>query len=147
MKIIDIKLKNYTVFSDMELSFVKGINVIIGKNGTGKTHLLKTLYSAGVSANGRITFSHKLVRTMMPLNYNISRLASRHRGNQSSNIDIMAIKVASGSDKSATLSLFFNKKAKNGMLRLQEPINGRLCFQMTIWFLFLLKRYYPIITI
>lgn len=32
MKIIDIKLKNYTVFSDMELSFVKGINVILGKN-------------------------------------------------------------------------------------------------------------------
>lgn len=112
MKIIDIKLKNYTVFSDMELSFVKGINVILGKNGTGKTHLLKTLYSAGISANGRITFSHKLVRTMMPLNYNISRLASRHRGNQSSNINIMAIKVASGSDKSATLSLFFNKKSK-----------------------------------
>ncbi|MFQ5646563.1 MAG: AAA family ATPase [bacterium] len=36
-------LENFTVFEKLELS--EGINVIIGKNGTGKTHVLKALYS------------------------------------------------------------------------------------------------------
>lgn len=45
MAINKINLQNFTVFEDLELEFSKGINVIIGQNGTGKTHLLKVLYS------------------------------------------------------------------------------------------------------
>jgi len=39
-----LSLKNFTVFSDCEIDFSPGVNVIIGGNGTGKTHLLKSLY-------------------------------------------------------------------------------------------------------
>ena len=39
-----LSLKNFTVFSDCEIDFPPGVNVIIGGNGTGKTHLLKSLY-------------------------------------------------------------------------------------------------------
>ena len=35
-----IKLKNFTVFEDFELEFSQGINVFIGENGTGKTHII-----------------------------------------------------------------------------------------------------------
>lgn len=45
MNIIKIFIKNITVFEDFELSFNEGINVIIGENGTGKTHLLKYIYA------------------------------------------------------------------------------------------------------
>jgi predicted ATPase len=38
-------LKNFTVFADSALEFVPGINVLIGENGSGKTHVLKTLYA------------------------------------------------------------------------------------------------------
>lgn len=46
MKIKRIKFQNYTVFEDQQMEFSPGINVIIGENGTGKTHLMKALYSA-----------------------------------------------------------------------------------------------------
>jgi ABC-type lipoprotein export system ATPase subunit len=39
-----LKLENFTVFAEAELEFSPGINVIIGENGTGKTHLLKAAY-------------------------------------------------------------------------------------------------------
>lgn len=35
-----ILLKNFTGFTENEFHFVKGINVFIGKNGTGKTHVM-----------------------------------------------------------------------------------------------------------
>jgi len=40
-----LALKDFTVFQDFEISFKPGLNVILGGNGTGKTHLLKVLYS------------------------------------------------------------------------------------------------------
>jgi energy-coupling factor transporter ATP-binding protein EcfA2 len=38
-------LKNLTVFSEADLKFGQNLNVIIGENGAGKTHLLKMIYS------------------------------------------------------------------------------------------------------
>ncbi len=40
-----ISLTAVTVFSDVEVACSPGINVIIGENGTGKTHLLKCAYA------------------------------------------------------------------------------------------------------
>lgn len=45
MGITFIQIKNFTVFKDMYAEFSKGVNVIIGENGTGKTHLIKLLFS------------------------------------------------------------------------------------------------------
>ena len=39
----NLHLKNFTCFADSEFEFSEGINVFIGENGTGKTHLLKVL--------------------------------------------------------------------------------------------------------
>lgn len=44
MAIKNIQIKNFTVFSNLDIDFCKGINLLIGKNGVGKTHLLKSLY-------------------------------------------------------------------------------------------------------
>lgn len=44
MPIKSAHLQNVTVFEDMQIHFSDGINVVIGTNGTGKTHLLKYLY-------------------------------------------------------------------------------------------------------
>ena len=40
-----LNLHNFTAFSEAEFDFVDGINVYAGVNGSGKTHLLKVLYS------------------------------------------------------------------------------------------------------
>ncbi|MGZ8250234.1 AAA family ATPase, partial [Methylomagnum sp.] len=39
-----LSLENFTVFSSAQFEFSPGINVIVGENGTGKTHLLKAAY-------------------------------------------------------------------------------------------------------
>ena len=44
MFIQKISLKNITVFDTLDMQFSDGINVFIGPNGVGKTHLLKILY-------------------------------------------------------------------------------------------------------
>lgn len=40
-------LRNFTVFADAEFEFGEGLNVLVGTNGTGKTHVLKAGYAAG----------------------------------------------------------------------------------------------------
>jgi len=49
MAISKIEIKNFTVFEDIAIELCGGadggVNVFIGDNGTGKTHLLKVLYA------------------------------------------------------------------------------------------------------
>lgn len=40
-----LRLQNFTCFSDLQLEFVPGVNVFVGENGTGKTHILKVIHS------------------------------------------------------------------------------------------------------
>lgn len=45
MKITELEIKNFTVFENAKFEFSPGLNVIIGENGTGKSHLLKLMYA------------------------------------------------------------------------------------------------------
>lgn len=47
-----LDLKNFTVFKDLSINFSSRINVIIGENGTGKSHLLKAAYALCSANNG-----------------------------------------------------------------------------------------------
>ena len=40
----NLKIKNFTIFSDVALSF-HNFNIFVGENNTGKSHLLKLIYS------------------------------------------------------------------------------------------------------
>lgn len=40
-----IRLKGFTSFLDAELTFAPGLNVIIGENGLGKSHIIKLIYT------------------------------------------------------------------------------------------------------
>lgn len=40
-----LRLENFTAFEDASFSFVPGVNVLVGENGTGKTHVMKALYA------------------------------------------------------------------------------------------------------
>lgn len=39
-----LRIRNFTVFKDVDFQFSPGLNVILGDNGTGKTHVLKLGY-------------------------------------------------------------------------------------------------------
>jgi len=38
-------ISNFTTFGDVEFTWAAGINVLVGENATGKTHVLKALYA------------------------------------------------------------------------------------------------------
>lgn len=110
MIIKKIRLENYTVFENQHIDFCPGINIFIGENGSGKTHILKALYSACQSVSKKISFSHKLVCTMLPDDYKISRLITRKQGNRNGLIRITAGEADGGQDRVMTIS--FNGKTK-----------------------------------
>ena len=48
-----LEVKNFTAFDNARLRFAEGLNVFVGENGTGKTHLLKLAYAViATSAEG-----------------------------------------------------------------------------------------------
>ena len=78
-----IEIKDFTVFDELKTDFVPGINLFIGANGTGKTHLLKLLYSilASEFIDGLFKESSgKLLRVFLPHKMSLKRLIRRGKG-------------------------------------------------------------------
>ena len=102
MGIIQIELKNFTVFSNLNLHLTDGLNVLIGENGTGKTHVMKLIYSACKAVKPDVSFSQKVVRVFRPDQFSISRLARRQgKGNVDAEVKV--------SSDSAFISMTFSK--------------------------------------
>lgn len=104
MPLRKIELANFTVFKELNLDFSDGVNILVGENGTGKTHLMKVLYAATQAARHDVSFSNKLVRVFKPDNLEIHRLLKRSAGNTSSQIRVFA--------DNAGISLNFNNLTK-----------------------------------
>lgn len=77
MAIRKIELENITVFDKMDIEFTNGVNIFVGENGTGKTHIMKLLYSACQAVKHDVSFSQKTVRVFRPDGSNIQRLVAR----------------------------------------------------------------------
>lgn len=54
-----LQLKNFTVFAEEHLHFGKNVNVIVGENGTGKTHLLKAIYAGLAQSHDHLSEKKK----------------------------------------------------------------------------------------
>lgn len=108
-KITHIKLDNFTSFAGLDQAFSQGVNVIIGANGTGKTHLLKVLYAAcavTVGEDKEKGFALKLRNVFNPYEGRIGRLARR----QSTSVKTKAVVTREGGAKlSAEFSNHTNK--------------------------------------
>lgn len=104
------KLECFTVFESHVMDFNPGINIFVGENGTGKTHMMKLLYSACQAADPRVSFPHKVVLTMLPDEFKLSRLITRKRGNHTATVRITAADTAESQDK--TLAMIFSNKTK-----------------------------------
>ncbi len=90
MTIKQIKLDNFTVFSNLDIDFSDGINVFIGENGCGKTHVMKAIYSACQAVRPDISFSYKLVKVFKPDELKISRLVKRKAGNVNAKVKVFS---------------------------------------------------------
>lgn len=79
-KITHVKLENFTAFALLDQSFCTGVNVLIGVNGTGKTHLLKVLYAAcaiTVGEDAEKSYGAKLCNVFKPYEGRVGRLMHR----------------------------------------------------------------------
>lgn len=72
-----IHLERFTAFQRLDLELRPGINVFIGANGTGKTHLLKVAYAACDITQTGLNFAEKLTRDFLPSGRAIGRLVKR----------------------------------------------------------------------
>lgn len=112
-----LELRNFTVFSDLRLDLSPKVNVLIGENGTGKTHLLKAAYGlcsgAPLFKNKPDTsddelesaLTSKLLRLIMPLE---DKLGKMHRQGATDQAFLLA-RFARGQKIGATF--FNNSKA------------------------------------
>lgn len=112
MTIKRIKLDNFTVFKNLDINFCDGINIFIGENGCGKTHIMKVIYSGCQAVRTDIAFPYKLVKVFKPDELKIGRLAKRKVGNITTQIKIF-------SDE-ATLACEFSSKTK----KWEANVNG-----------------------
>lgn len=96
------KLRNLTVFPQADLRFSPGLNVIVGENGSGKSHLLKSIYAliATSALEGlkppseaptktllQKAFAEKLINVMRP--ESLGRLARRKQGRERCEIELL----------------------------------------------------------
>ncbi|MBA5607370.1 AAA family ATPase [Duganella sp. FT3S] len=76
--ITNLKLKNFTAFTELSIDFSPGINIILGENGTGKTQLLKAILALnGPEARGKLAgerLARKLCRLYLPLSEKVGGL-------------------------------------------------------------------------
>ena len=81
MTIKAVKLKRFTAFESLDFRPSPGVNVLVGANGTGKTHLMKVTYAACAVSKTRAGFAEKLVRVFMQTGDNIGRLVNHDEAN------------------------------------------------------------------
>ncbi|CAK0774659.1 AAA family ATPase [uncultured Gammaproteobacteria bacterium] len=104
-----IKLERFTVFEEFSLEFSPGINILIGENGTGKTHLLKVIYSACDVTKSKKSFAEKLNGVFLPSGQQIGRLVKRNKVSSSTSIEIVR---ALSDGHSTSFSLSFSNHVK-----------------------------------
>lgn len=79
MTLTHLQLYRFTAFERLELDLSPGINVFIGTNGTGKTHLMKAAYAACDITKSKLDFADKLIRVFLPSGGNLGRLVKRQK--------------------------------------------------------------------
>lgn len=122
-----LELRNFTVFTDLTLDLSPKINVIIGENGTGKTHLLKAAY--GLCAGAPLfknkpdtskdeleaALTAKLLRLFMPLDDKLGKMHRQCATDQA----YLSARFAGGAENSRYLLLQLQGAGRPGSVQLR----------------------------
>lgn len=100
-----IELSNVTVFHKLTVTFNPGINIFLGENGVGKTHIMKLLYAACQAKKSEVTFPYKTVMVFRPDHSSIGRLVNRDINSENS----ASVKVSS---TDANIAMTFSHKTQ-----------------------------------
>ena len=88
MTLTKVSLERFTAFDDLDLKFSPGINVFVGGNGTGKTHIMKICYAACDISTTGMSFAEKLLQVFLPSNRHLGRLVKRRKGSTRGKVDV-----------------------------------------------------------
>lgn len=127
MKIKKLRLENFMLFNNLDLPLSGGINVLCGDNSTGKTALLKTMYTilcafAAIQPDAtkeetELAFAKKFQGVFRPDQNSIGRLASRKQGRNKTCIEVettdgekITIRFGTQSSKRAEVKMPFKSE-------------------------------------
>ena len=117
MNIKKLILNNFMLFENAEIDWGKNINVICGENSTGKTTLLKVMYSVlkPLSKGNKEAinkemeeqlFVNKLQGVFRPDGMKIGRLVSRKQGSNRTDFEVLL-------DKNQKITMGFGNRQEN----------------------------------
>ena len=86
--ITKVKLEKFTAFEQLEVDCSPGINIFVGANGTGKTHLLKLIYAASDITKSKKSFAEKINAVFLPSKKQIGRLVKRSQVSSTASAEI-----------------------------------------------------------
>lgn len=125
-----LRVSGFTVFSEQTIEFAKGVNVIVGENGTGKSHLLRLAYAAskalyptqaGKPLVGKEAVSkaiaEKLIAVFLP--DSLGRLCRRGPGRQRAEVALDF--SPPGAKKSHELSFSFSTNSVSAVVLTEFP--------------------------
>lgn len=110
-----IKLERFTAFEQFKLKFSPGLNVFIGENGSGKTHLLKLVYAACDVASSQQSYGEKLCRVFLPSGEQIGRLVKRRSTSSKCSVEIARTVQVDGQPKRISLRLSMSNHTKDAI--------------------------------
>ncbi|MFR7668860.1 MAG: AAA family ATPase [Mediterraneibacter faecis] len=135
MPLTRIEAENFTVFEDITIQFSKGLNVLVGENGMGKTHIMKLAYAACQASKHDVSFSQKTTMLFRPDQSSIGRLVNRNKnGNNTAKISVES--------DTSKIGMLFSTKTKNGMQRLRQRKNGKNRCLILLAYLFQQRNFY-----
>lgn len=100
-----LSIENFGAFKKADLDFSPNINVFIGENGTGKTHIMKLIYCLQKSSSKGASYLEEKILNVFRVK-TIGRLVHRKQGTT-----LSSIKLINNSDDSTTL-YFDNTRAQ-----------------------------------
>ncbi len=103
-----LKIKNFTAFDQLEMTFSQGINAFVGANGTGKTHVLKLIYAASDITRSQKGLAEKVNKVFLPSKEQIGRLVKR--SNKSSKGFVEWVRVQKQEEIKVRLSMTSHTK-------------------------------------
>ena len=106
MSIKSVHLQNFTVFENLEVEFSRGINVVIGTNGTGKTHILKAMYGICEGINSSNTDVYDISQPYFSVNP-LELIRSKDSSNPRT-----FIKLNFGENRAASYSIIMHEGKK-----------------------------------
>jgi predicted ATPase len=132
-----LNIKNFTEFSEAQFEFSDGLNVIIGDNATGKSHLLKLAYAIAyvwheakaeqeeipghISSGGSDSWWQRRVAEKLVKVFKPDKLGNLHRFGQGTETEIEATLSCANEREACAIKFQFSETSKTEVELLQKP--------------------------